>query len=164
MAYSNWGAFVYCNGERRTDKEDAPAFATGQETFGRDINTIPSGLRIWTSLFHAKENNREPDRFSRIYHGVLGDGPVRVLCYKYGLPEIYDFGCKDGPKAIDYYDSDKIDCAEFEPFSFEFVASDYKTYKFFFDHGDQDHVEMTEPDGTVWSCDYGYGFGAGFEE
>ena len=60
--------------------------------------------------------------------------------------------------------SDKIDCAEFEPFSFEFVASDYKTYKFSFEHGDQDHVTMTESDGTVWSCDYGYCFGAGFED
>lgn len=123
MAYSNWSACVYRNGERRPDKEDAPAFAPSQ---------------------------------TDLYHGVLGDGPVRVLCYKYGLPAIYDFGCKDGPKAIDYYDGDKIDCAEFEPFSFEFVASDYKTYKFFFEHGDQDHVKMTEPDGTVWSCDYGY--------
>ena len=26
MAYSNWGAFVYCNGERRKDKEDVGVF------------------------------------------------------------------------------------------------------------------------------------------
>ena len=43
MAYSDYGAFVYRNGERRKDKEDAPAFASSQETFGEDINNIPSG-------------------------------------------------------------------------------------------------------------------------
>lgn len=165
MAYSDYGAFVYCNRERRTDKEDAPAFATDQETFGTDIGNVPSGARIWVSLIHAKETNREMDWISHIHHGIMGDGIVRVLCHKYGLPEIYDIGCKDGPKEIDYYDSDEIDPIEFDPFSFEFIASDYKIYKFSFDRGDNIyHVEMMEPDGTAWSCDYGYGYGAGVEE
>jgi hypothetical protein len=26
MAYSNWGAFVFCNGKRRIDKEDVGVF------------------------------------------------------------------------------------------------------------------------------------------
>ena len=109
MAYSDYGAFVYRNGERRRDKEDAPLFATDEETFGADINTIPSGARIWVSLIHAKETGQELNYLNSIYHGVLGDGPVRVACYKYGLPQIYDMGCKDGPKEIDYYDAEKTD-------------------------------------------------------
>ena len=28
MAYSDYGAFVYCNGKRREDKEDVATFAT----------------------------------------------------------------------------------------------------------------------------------------
>ena len=164
MAYSDYGAFVYRNGERRQDKEDAPLFATDEETFGADINTIPSGARIWVSLMHSKKTGRELDWLNSIHHGIVGDGPVRVLCHKYGLPEIYDLGCKDGPKKIDYYDAEKTGSDDFEAFSFEFVASDYQTYKFFFDHDDTYTVEMTEPDGTLWTCTYGYGYGAGFED
>ena len=164
MAYSDYGAFVYRNGERRRDKEDAPLFATDKETFGADINTIPSGARIWVSLIHAKETGQELNYLNSIYHGVLGDGPVRVACYKYGLPEIYDLGCKDGPKEIDYYDEEKVSSEDFEAFSFEFVASDYKTYKFSFACDEPLYTaRMTEPDGTVWTCTYGYGYGAGFE-
>lgn len=38
MAYSDYGAFVYLNGERRTDKEDVGVYDT-------DEGSLPTGLR-----------------------------------------------------------------------------------------------------------------------
>ena len=89
MAYSDYGAFVHRNGERRNDKEDAPLFASGEETFGGDINKIPNAMRIWASLIHERETGVERSWITSIHHGILGDGPIRVLCHKQGLPEIY---------------------------------------------------------------------------
>lgn len=60
MAYSDYGAFVYCNGERRKDKEDSPLFSVHKTD--------------WTGLCH----------------GCMGDGDIRVMCYKQGLPSIYE--------------------------------------------------------------------------
>ena len=63
MAYGNYGAFVYQNGKRRPDKEDCLLFET-------DPNP--------------------PEDFSDYCHGVMGDGNIRVKCYKQGLPQIYE--------------------------------------------------------------------------
>ena len=61
MAYSNYGAFVYCNGDRREDKEDCVLF--------EDIKATS---------------------FADYYHGVIGDGNIRVGCYKQYNPDIYE--------------------------------------------------------------------------
>ena len=53
MAYSNWGAFVYCDGIRREDKEDCTLFE------GYPVKS-----------------------FADYCHGVMGDGDIRVKCYK----------------------------------------------------------------------------------
>lgn len=42
MAYSDYGSFVYLNGERRADKEDVGVYDT-------DEASLPSGLR-WRRL------------------------------------------------------------------------------------------------------------------
>lgn len=43
MAYSDYGAFVYLNGERRTDKEDVGVYDT-------DEASLLSGLRVYARL------------------------------------------------------------------------------------------------------------------
>lgn len=86
MAYNDYGAFVYKNGERRRDKEDAPAFASDKEIFGTDIGNVPSALRIFVSLVEGKKYGRELDWFEHIHHGVCGDDSIRVVCHKQGLP------------------------------------------------------------------------------
>lgn len=43
MAYSDYGAFVYLNGGRRTDKEDVGVYDT-------DEASLPSGLRIYANI------------------------------------------------------------------------------------------------------------------
>ena len=158
MAYSDYGAFVYMNGERRTDKEDAPVFASDQETFGGDINKIPSGMRVFVSLLKAKEASRELSWVDRIHHGICGDGDIRVVCHKQGLPEIYE-ATESGIQTVRFCDEDEVDPYEYEPFSFE-----YKGYHFYFESGSPYVVEMDEPDGTHWRCEYDYEYGAGYEE
>ena len=43
MAYSDYGAFVYLNGERRSDKEDVGVYDT-------DEASPPSGLRVYANI------------------------------------------------------------------------------------------------------------------
>ncbi len=46
MAYSDYGAFVYLNGERRTDKEDVGVCDT-DEAFGYDKTLVVATLGIF---------------------------------------------------------------------------------------------------------------------
>ena len=136
MAYGDYGAFVYRNGDRRPDKEDANIY----------------------------------DGWEQSSHGVLGDGAIRVACYKQGLPILFEI--LEGeiePRRISIPGSDSEDFNNYEYSPFEF---DYKGYHFHFEsgecHGDERVspfvAGMTEPDGTVWRCEYDYGFGSGFPE
>lgn len=157
MAYSDYGAFVYCNGERRRDKEDVALFATDEETFGESSENIPSGARIWASLIHAANSGETfSDWIKSIHHGIMGDGGIRVMCHKQGLPQIYE-ATEDGIDEIDFRKGDE-DYWDYEPIDFE-----YKGYKFRFESGSPYFAEMIEPDGTRWECTYDYEFGAGFE-
>ena len=155
MAYSDYGAFVYKNGERRPDKEDVALFASDEETFGEDSANISSGARIWVYLLHS--HGREDSWIDHIHHGIMGDNNIRVLCHKQGLPQIYE-ATKDGIKEVQYIPDD-ADRYEYDTIKFE-----YNGYKFKFTSGKPYVAEMTEPDGTQWKCEYDYQFGAGFEK
>lgn len=155
MAYSDYGAFVYLNGERRRDKEDVAVFATDEEIFGIPSHDIPSGARIWMSVFHAKENNQEINWITSIHHGIMGDGNVRVMCHKQGLPSIYE-ATEAGINEIIYCDED-TDRYEYD------INFEYKGYKFKFESYKPYYAEMITPSGDVWVCKYDYGYGAGYE-
>ena len=43
MAYSDYGAFVYLNGKRRTDKEDVGVYDT-------DEASTPTGMRVFANI------------------------------------------------------------------------------------------------------------------
>ena len=81
MAYSDYGAFVYFNGRRRTDKEDVGVFDT-------DEGMLPSGVRIFANIDKnlRRKNNKW---YNHSQHGVMGDGLLRMACYKQGFPTIY---------------------------------------------------------------------------
>lgn len=157
MAYSDYGAFVWCNGRRRQDKEDVATFATDEETFGMSSDDIPSGLRIWVSLLKQRNGDKDVEWVNHIHHGVMGDGNIRVMCHKQGLPEIYE-ATETGFEEIKYYDDDT------SSYDYGTIEFEYKDHKFVFESGEPYRAVMTEPDGTVWECEYDYGFGAGFEE
>ena len=126
MAYSDYGAFVYCNGERRKDKEDSPLFSVHKTD--------------WTGLCH----------------GCMGDGDIRVMCYKQGLPSIYEVS--DGAYKLIEYADEETDYFEYDPIDYE-----CKGYKFHFESGKPYTAQMIEPDGKKWECSYDYWYGAGFE-
>lgn len=115
MAYGDYGAFVYYNGQRVTGNEDV--------------------------------NHR-----GRMYHGIILDGDLEVLCYKQGLPTIFYKG-----EEVKYYDEDEVDYFDFEPFGFEKDG-----YKFYFCKDNHYEVEVTTPNGDEWRCEYDYGYCAGF--
>ena len=126
MAYSNYGAFVYCNGNRRDDKEDCVLFA------------------------EMKANS-----FADYCHGVMGDGNIRVKCYKQYNPEIFERQ-EDG--TIQQVEYPCEDCFDFD------VRFEYKGYKFAFKAGEPCVATMIEPDGTSWECTYDYCYGAGWND
>lgn len=102
MAYSDYGAFVYLNGKRRFDKEDATAFLE----FDCEIDDK------WVSTCH---------------HGIMGDGNIQVICHKQGLPEIYEATEKGIEKVnfcnenTDYYDYGMI-CFDYKGYHFIFES------------------------------------------
>ena len=164
MAYSNYGAFVYENGKRRKDKEDVDLFATDMETFGEDSANIPSGARIFVHLLHMMSQGRNCADGRGLYHGVLGDGDIRVGCYKYGLPEIYE-QTGDGLTKVKYTDEDTsytewgiLEC-EYKGYKFKFISSSDSSDGI----PDPYIAEMITPEGYVWRGEYGYNYGAGFE-
>lgn len=155
MAYSDYGAFVWKNGERREDKEDVAAFATDEETFGMPSEYVPSGARIWVSLIKEKKEGRDRTWINSIHHGILGDTNIRVVCHKQGLPQIYE-ATDDGINEVSYLSED-VDYYDYDPISFE-----YKGYKFNFESGKPYYAQMITPTGDNWECRYDYWYGAGF--
>lgn len=140
MAYSNYGAFVYKNGIRQKDKEDA---------------------EIWDGVL--EDDSWE---YNWIFHGVMGDGDIRVGCYKQGLPQIFK-KVDDCIEKINYNENRKYDYFEYgvvkvniDGYRMEFRS---KT-KDSFDLCNHYEAEMTTPTGDHWFCEYDYGYGAGITD
>lgn len=171
MAYNDYGAFVYCNGKRRTDKEDAPLFGTSEEAFGEDINNVPSGLRIFYNILQRSNSVQDADLTEdqrclmyirdSISHGVMGDGTLRVRCYKAGLPGIFELVDDDiGIHEIEIPN-------EKDPYEYGTIRFEYNGYQFMFTDTSEDNhyfAEMITPEGDQWTCEYDSEFGAGFED
>ena len=117
---------MFCNGERRRDKENVTVFDK------------PCDFKHY-----------------RPHHGVMGDSNIRVVCYKQGIPEIYELQDDGTEKEIEFDYGD--DCFEYDNVSF-----DYEGYHFYFESGKPYYARMEEPDGTEWTCYYDYWYGDGF--
>ena len=175
MAYSDYGAFVYKNEERRTDKEDVGVYDT-------DEANLPSGIRVFANIL--KNKDREVEWWERSQHGVMGDGPVRVACYKQGFPSFYVW--RDGDEKPTLIPEEEIishngwdDGYVSEYNGKKYVGFDYWFEDFtvpglegytFSAHGSSGDeapaysARMVEPDGSVWECNYDYGYGAGITD
>lgn len=167
MAYSDYGAFVHLNGERRTDKEDVGVYDT-------DEASLPSGLRVYANIIkHAGGG----EWFEFPHHGVIGDGNVRVGCYKQGWPEIYEW--EDGKNMPILYTFDdlsrKFGWDDYEEYGGKRYAPgkydkefDFLGCHFCFCGDDNDSTPRywaaMSCDGEIWDCTYGYMFGAGFDD
>ena len=150
MAYSNWGAFVHRNGERRKDKEDVGVFDT-------DKSTLPSGWRIVANLVKNRDRGND-EWYNHSHHAVLGDGPVRLCGYKM-LPELW------------VWKDDKAQRIELKPYKIEngkeswegIYEGEIDGYKFKANQFNGNMVELwlQEPDGAQWQSTCGYCYGAG---
>lgn len=167
MAYCDYGAFVYLNGKRRTDKEDIGVYDT-------DEVSLPFGLRVYANII------KHPDDFEwfvHLRHGVMGDGSVRVGCYKQSWPEVYEW--EDGRNEPTQY--------TFDGLSRKFGWDDYREYgntrfalyeydkefdmlgwhfHFWGDicGGTPKYGATMSRNGETWMCNYDYMFGAGFDD
>lgn len=170
MAYSDYGAFVWKNGVRQEDKEDVPVWDADVEL------SYPQVMRIFANAVKNYKSGND-EWWQHCQHGVLGDGDIRVSCYKQGFPcvwkrtencEIVQIPmediielCGSSCEGVVEYDGKKY-------FGYDYNASfsiDGYTFDFSGDSCDTApgyRATMIEPDGTVWKCSYDYEFGAGF--
>lgn len=98
MAYNDYGAFVYLNGERQTDYEDVPVFGERDTELGPGQRIYASLIRQMAGDDEAGETERGKAMFewpSRCHHGVMGDGKVRVAVYKTGIGAASVYVLKD---------------------------------------------------------------------
>lgn len=169
MAYNDYGAFVYLNGERRNDKEDVGVYDT-------DEAQLPHGMRVWANIMKNIDSG-EDKWWKRSHHGVMGDGHVRVGCYKQGWPELYVW--EDGKDKPTLYTFDDL-CRRFgwddyrEYYEKRYPLDNYdKEFDFLGwhfnfwgnDYGSTPKYGATmSRDGVTWECEYDYGFGAGFDD
>lgn len=167
MAYSDYGAFVYLNGERRTDKEDVGVYDT-------DEGSLPTGLRVYANIM-KRHDGFEWFEFS--HHGVMGDGNVRVGCYKQGWPEVYEWEDGEDKPTIYTFDdlSRRFGWDGYEEYGDTRYAADEYDEEFDFlgwhfhfwgdDTGGTSRYGATmSRDGETWECDYDCMFGAGFDD
>ena len=124
MSFGDYGAVVWLNDKRRVDKEDTAIFEVMEQYSG------------------------EPEEGS-IYHGVLGDGPVRVACFGLDQPRIYMMG--NGSVITE------IHCAK-QPGSYDRSKIEFKYNGYFFLFGNEispHYAAMITPSGDRWECYYG---------
>lgn len=137
MAYGNWGAFVYKNGERQETREDNVPYKEDE---------IQSGY--WQAFLR-------PDKSIGTHHATLGNGPIRLCGYK-----CYPVLLWNG-KVVDLSQFPRVweDDEEYE------IISEYKGYKFKIERIENwVSLELIEPDGTRWNTKCGYCIGAGHED
>lgn len=156
MAYSNWGAFVQLNGERRPDKEDVGVFDT-DEAFA------PTGARKFLNILKNHAEGTENDWSRRSHHAVLGDGPVRLCGYR-NNPELWIIENEE-VKRIELPEPDYENERELSDQSGQ-VEINGKVWKWWFNQFDRNMIDLKliEPDEAEWTSRCGYLYGAGHME
>ena len=140
MAYGNWGAFVYRNGERQPNREDqTPYRETELEAGYIQAFGVGDGLGP--------------------HHAVLGSGRFRLCGYK-SSPMAYLDGAKVDLSPFKVLDEEADeDRPEYHGVieGWTFVAVPFN---------DPEGIKLTliEPDGTKWTSRCGYCIGAGHED
>lgn len=139
MAYGNWGAFVYKNGVRQTNREDNTPYKEDKlkagycQAFLRDL--------AGTSPVHAS----------------LGQGEVRLCGYK-SYPQLFFNGREISliPEGK-HWGEDGIEIIQGEIKGYKYEA-EFKT------EPNRVILKLTEPDGTIWTGVSGFELGAGHDE
>jgi hypothetical protein len=137
MAYGNWGAFVYKNGERMRNHEDATPYKEQEFESG------------YSQVFMSSKGCNP-------HHAVLGEKDVRLTGYKH-IPMLFVKGERvdiEKYKQVTDGDNDYGDSKYYgEIDGYKFEAEQYD--------GNMVKLKLIEPDGTIWESTCGYGYGAG---
>lgn len=147
MAYGNWGAYVYMNGERQQHREDNTPYKEDEMQAGY-WQAFGSGVRDDLGTHHAS----------------LGNGPFRLCGYK-SSPYIFWEG-----QPVDLKPFQKGKDAGTDKWWFyesEGIEGEFNGYKFKCDPCEDPEavdMELTEPDGTKWTGKSGYCMGAGHDD
>lgn len=160
MAYSNWGAFVYKNGERQENREDVPVFGDA------DVEAAGSAVRIFVNLLKLREQHGDKyEDWQRCQHAVLGSGAIRLCGYK-SYPKLFR-ATENGAEVIDIdqFKTDK-DNHDWNWYDGGEIAGEIDGCKFRATRCEDPEaveLELVEPDGTVWTGKSGIYMGAGYE-
>jgi hypothetical protein len=136
MAYGNWGAFVYKNGERQNNREDNTPFKEDEKEAG------------YHQAFMRGNDGLDP------HHASLGSGLFRLCGYK-SYPIIFWDG-----KAVEdtpYQKGQDAGTDKWSWYDSEGIEGELNGYKF-------EATPDSDPDGTIWECKCGYCIGAGHED
>lgn len=158
MAYGNWGAFVYKNGQRMKAWEDQTPY---QE------NELEAGY--WQAFVFLGEDSRGLGP----HHAVLGEGDVRLCGYK-DQPSLYVKGAR-----VDLVPF--AEAAGFAPQRWEYqgrtitaLPSSYDIGAYEFGGGIEGYLfkitmrdnfvdlALTCPNGDKWTATCGFEYGAGW--
>lgn len=149
MAYGNWGAFAYKNGERYEDGED----------------TIPyresDGISGFPLVLFARDGNQ------MAHHAILGNGPIRWCAHK-SSPILYINGEMLADQELrkryatnllnedNYLWETEETVYQGEIDGYQFRAKPFG--------GNMIDLELREPNGTIYTARSGYCYGSGFDQ
>lgn len=144
MAYGNYGAMVFKNGERQQDREDNIPYEESESDSG-----------YYLAFARRKEG-------LNVHHATMGNGIVRFCAYK-SYPCLYVNGEE---LVIDQFRTDGHDSNDWDFYSHVFQG-EIEGYKFKAMKGNDSYefvdLQLIEPDGTEWLGRSGYCFGSGHE-
>lgn len=164
MAYGNWGAEVYRNGERMEAWEDQtpykeqdyePGYA---QSFGiAKLSEALAAVKTGNAIPESAKLNRERER---VHHAVLGEKEVRLCGHK--------------SYALLYLRGDSIDLTPYEQGDGVYesdisgeIEGEGGTYRFraaSIEEPEAIALALLEPDGTLWRSHCGYMIGSGHDE
>ena len=145
MAYSDYGANVYLNGESMPEYEDAYIYD----------NDEGGG---WKQACCVADASDPYHWLTSIHHGIVGDNKIRIICHKQHLPDLYVL-VENRIKQINIADITGI---EIPSFNWGRVEFQYKGYLFELTSGDPYEEDspcvagLTTPSGDIWMCEYNY--------
>lgn len=153
MAYGNWGAFVYRDGERQREWEDNTPFRETELTAGY--------WQAFGSALGSEDDGPKPSPC----HAVLGSKNVRLCGYKCYPRLMVDGKEVDLDPFMTEWSTWTSPQDGHEERDGEVWAGEIEghTFRAVFDTERQNMIdlELTEPDGAKWTARCGYMYGAG---
>lgn len=152
MAYGNWGAEIYCDGQPKHDNCD-----TTPEMVIRGDKAY--GMGIWEHLLTTSEEERQRS-IKRCYHAVVGDVNAGLLvCIYKSSPVLILELADDGQKEHQIENSPWDD--DYEPREVEVTVANVQIELWAATEPERGGCKFTDKTGRIWKGVSGYCMGAG---